>query len=286
MLKYRSLTYLVLAVFALTICAGFGTTQAYAAITLSDVSGHWAQSQIESLVEQNVVSGYPDNTFKPDNPVTRVEFMVMANRAFSFTNTANIDYSDVPADAWYAPEVAKAKAAGYISGYQDGSMKPNNQISRQEAAAMIARALQLDTTGDIPLNFTDAASIPTWSKNAIAAVAKAGCISGYPDGTFKATNSITRAEAVIMLSRSMAVIAPTTTYDKAGTYGPETGKATVEGNVTISAPGVVLQNTEITGNLLIAESVGEGDVTLKNVTVKGTTTVKGGGENSIKVENC
>ena len=286
MLKFKKLTFLVLAVFALTLCFGFGTTPANADVTLSDISGHWAQNQIVSLVGKNVISGYPDNTFKPDNPVTRAEFMVMTNRAFSFTNTADINYTDVKSSDWFAPEVAKAQAAGYISGFPDGSMKPNNQISRQEAASMLARALQLDTTVANPLNFTDADSIPAWSKNAIAAMVKANCISGYPDGSFKPANSISRAEAAVMIGRAMEAKITIAVYDTAGTYGPATGKAVLDGNVTISASGVILQNTEINGNLLIAESVGNGDVTLKNVTVKGTTTVKGGGKNSIIVEDC
>jgi hypothetical protein len=286
LLKFKKLTFLVLAVFALTLCFGFGTTPANADVTLSDISGHWAQNQIVSLVGKNVISGYPDNTFKPDNPVTRAEFMVMTNRAFSFTNTADINYTDVKSSDWFAPEVAKAQAAGYISGFPDGSMKPNNQISRQEAASMLARALQLDTTVANPLNFTDADSIPAWSKNAIAAMVKANCISGYPDGSFKPANSISRAEAAVMIGRAMEAKITIAVYDTAGTYGPATGKAVLDGNVTISASGVILQNTEINGNLLIAESVGNGDVTLKNVTVKGTTTVKGGGKNSIIVEDC
>ena len=75
----------------------------------------------------------------------------------------------------------------------------------------------------------------------------------------------------------------TTTYDKAGTYGPETGVETIDNDVVINTPDVVLQNLHIKGNLTIGEGVGEGDVTLNNITVDGETYIRGGGKNSIHI---
>lgn len=74
-------------------------------------------------------------------------------------------------------------------------------------------------------------------------------------------------------------------YDKAGTYGPEQGTETIHGNVILSTRDVVLQNTIIEGDLLLAESIGDGNVTLNNVTVKGATTVRGGGPHSVVMYN-
>ncbi|MDO9493424.1 hypothetical protein [Acetobacterium sp.] len=75
----------------------------------------------------------------------------------------------------------------------------------------------------------------------------------------------------------------TITYDKAGTYGPKTGVETTENDVVINTPDVVLQNLHIKGNLTIGEGVGEGDVTLNNITVDGETYIRGGGKNSIHI---
>lgn len=290
MRKHRSLSCLVLVMFMFTIVAGFGASQATAASNLTDINGHWAQSQIENLITKGVISGYPDNTFKPGNTITRAEFMVMVNRTFSFTNTTTINFKDVQPTDWFAAEIGKAQAAGYISGYPDGTMKPNNQISRQEAAIMIAKAAKLDISVGADLNFKDAASIADWSRAYIAAMVKANYLNGYPDGTFQPDKSIQRAEAAVILNAVIKTAPPepvkTNTFDKAGTYGPATGTDTITDNVTISADGVILQNTTIKGNLLISEAVGQGNVTLKNVTVTGTTTIKGGGENSIAIENC
>lgn len=258
----------------------------------TDIQGHWAESQINKWVEQGLARGYTDGTFKPNNSITRAEFITLVNRALGYTETAEINFRDVSPTDWYAGEIAKAKAAGYVSGYQDGTFKPNSQITRQEVASMLARILNLGADNpNIVNSFKDAQAIPQWSKGSIAAVVEKGYMGGYPDQTFKATRSITRAEAIVTLDRAVhpseGQPAPTeVNYDQAGTYGPASGTETIEGDVTVSAAGVTLQNLVITGDLLLAESIGDGDVTLKNITVKGETIIKGGGKNSVELVDC
>jgi hypothetical protein len=99
----------------------------------SDIQGHWAQSQIQTLVSKGVLSGYPDGTFKPDNAVTRAEFATMTNKAFGFATAGSANFSDVKAGDWFASEVGKAQSAGYIAGYPDGTFKPGNQVTREES---------------------------------------------------------------------------------------------------------------------------------------------------------
>lgn len=291
MRKSKALSWFLAVAFTLTCIIGFVPSEAAAAPGLTDISSHWAKSQIENLVNQGVITGYPDNTFKPDNTITRAEFMTMTNRAFSLSDTAPISYSDVKADDWFAQQIAIAKAAGYITGYPDGTMKPNNQITRQEVAVIISRVLDLDTAAgtEILNKFSDAADIPEWSSGAIAAMVKDGHLTGYPDGTFKAADLTTRAMTAVILFRATGRVTPPaeqTLFDKAGTYGPESGAQTITADVIISADGVILQNTTINGNLLVDQTVGEGSVTLKNVNVTGTTTIKGGGVNSVTFDHC
>ena len=92
-------------------------------------------------------------------------------------------------------------------------------------------------------------------------------MSGYPDVTFKPGDSIKRAEALVALDNLPATVV----YDKAGTYGPEEGEETIDGDVIINEDGVVFQNIVITGDLTIGVGVGDGTVTLNEVTVKGDT---------------
>lgn len=250
------------------------------AATPSDIDNHWAKAQIADWVEKGLIKGYPDGTFKPDNKVTRAEFMALVNRAFGYDEKVAINYKDVPNGAWFYETIAKAKAVGYIGGYEDGTIRPNNPITRAEAAAIIMRIKGLTAEPDETARFVDRAAIPAWSQGAVGAVVKAGIMGGYPDSNFKAQNFITRAEAVVALGRALS-LAETVIYDQAGVYGPVEGTATVKGSVIIKAEGVTLQNTVVEGDLTIDKAVGEGDVTLKNVTVKGTTYINGGGANSV-----
>ena len=140
--------------------ASFAVSQAQAAAPAPDIDGHWAELQIEYMMSKDIVGGYPDGTFKPGNTITRAEFMKIVNHAGGFTAAGAKTFTDVSAADWYAPEVAKAAAAGYISGYPDGSMRPNANSSRQEAAMMIAKVSQLDGSAAADLSkFSDAAEI-------------------------------------------------------------------------------------------------------------------------------
>lgn len=220
----------------------------------------------------------------PGQPMTRAEFMRLINLSFGFTESAFISFADVKPGDWFASDVAIAAKAGYISGYEDGTMQPNAPINRQEAAAIGARLLKLPLPEAPDLSrFADAGDIPDWSKPSIAAVVAAGYMIGYPDRTFKPGAAITRAEAVVMLDS--AVSAQPTVFDAAGTYGPEDGSRTIVGDASIQATGVTLRNTVVTGKLVVAESVGEGDVILRNVAIQGELIVRGGGENSVVLEN-
>ncbi|MFZ5648477.1 MAG: S-layer homology domain-containing protein, partial [Bacillota bacterium] len=253
----------------------------------TDIAGHWAVGQIGDWINKGLASGYPDGTFRPDNTISRAEFVTMANSAFGFNQTGQVNFTDVDSTKWFAGEVSKARAAGYISGYEDGTFRPENQISRQEAASMLAgilKSVTSENTGALSA-FKDAGSIPQWSRGSVAAVVARGFMSGYPDQTYRPDKPITRAEALSTLDRALQK-ARDVTYGKAGTYGPATGVKTIDGNATVSAAGVSLQNLVITGDLLLAQSIGEGDVRLKNVTVKGNTIIKGGGSHSVVLEDC
>ncbi|QSZ27623.1 S-layer homology domain-containing protein [Aceticella autotrophica] len=257
----------------------------------TDIKGHWAEKEINDWISKGLIAGYEDNTFRPDNPVTRAEFVTFTNRSNNLTKTADINFKDVKSTDWFYNEIQKAKAANIVSGYDDNTFRPNNSITREEAAAILTRLLKLQpVTQDALKGFKDASQVSDWAKDAVNTAVYYGLIKGYPDNTVGPDNPITRAETVVILNRALNLEqtpAPTSTiYDKAGTYGPQTGMNTINGDVTISAADVTLQNTTIKGNLLISKAVGDGNVTLKNVIIEGTTTINGGGEHSIVLEDC
>ena len=255
----------------------------------TDIDGHWAKSQIQKWTEKGLVKGYADGSFKPNAPVTRAEFVSFINRLLDYTEQAEIQYSDVKADAWYAGEIAAAVKKGYIKGYEDGTIRPNQQITRQESATMIARlaSLQLGESDaqKVLSQFKDQKDIAQWSKGAVGAVVSKELMNGYPDQTYRPGKAITRAEAVVTLDNMVSKLKVSVTYGQAGTFGSLDKTTTIDGNVYITSPNVTLQNYVINGDLIIHENVGNGDVNLEKVTVKGTTIVRGGGSNSVHVKD-
>lgn len=121
-------------------------------------------------------------------------------------------------------------------------------VTRAQAAAFIAKAKGLTQDTAQANKFADSAAIADWAKGAVGAVVKAGYMGGYQDGTFRADNALTRAEAVSMLDRVLK--------DQSD-------------DLVITEPGTVVKDKTVAGDVIIAASVGSGDVTLDNVTIHG-----------------
>lgn len=242
----------------------------------SDIAGHWAESVITQWQSKGLIQGYEDGTFKPGNTITRAEFVTLMNNAKGFWSEGSINFSDVKNGSWFYSAVARAVAAGYVKGYSDGSFKPGNTITRAEAAVMIANAARLSANEAGAYRFTDVGSIPAWARGSVGAVVAAGYMTGYPDGSFYANASISRAEAVSSLNRMLGG----TAYQPTQPTTPTTSD-----DVVIEDKGTTLKNQTVDGNVTIAKSVGNGDVTLRNVTIKGDLIVKGGGSNTVTLED-
>lgn len=251
--------------------------------SIDDVKGHWAEQQIRKWTDRGYINKYDDGSFRPDSPISRAEFMAIVNRSFSFTDKADIEYKDLKASVWYYEDVLKAVKAGYIVGNTDGTIRPEQNISNLEAAVIISRLLNLKSSNalDEAPRFKDDANIPQWGKSAVEAVSERGYMTGYSDGTFRPTQYITRAEVVAALDKCYLEHVKKT-YDKQGTYSD----GLVDGSVVIGAKDVTLQDMTINGNLILSEGIGDGNAYLKNIRVSGTTYIKGGGQNSINMENC
>lgn len=240
--------------------------------TASDLSGHWAENVITEWMDYGIINGYEDGTIRPNNKITRAEMTAMLDRVMDYQTKADNTFSDL-GDSWYTDVILKANAAGVISGYPDGTVKPDATITRQEAVAMFSRVLSLDTKNAPEATFTDNADVADWAKDAVNAMAAADYIHGS-DGQFRPNDGITRAEVVTILNNIFDKL-----YQKAGEY---TGD--VDGSAVINTDQVTLKDMTISGDLIIAEGVGDGHVVLDNVTVDGKLIVRGGGENSVIIK--
>ncbi|SET37782.1 S-layer homology domain-containing protein [Natronincola peptidivorans] len=174
----------------------------------TDIENHWGQKHIEEWLNKGLISGYPDGSFRPDYTITRAEFFTLVNKAFHLNDTLEIRFNDVNETDWFYSQIGKALKAGYISGYPDNTIQPNNSISRQEAAIVLTKLLKLDTSlEDDSINiFQDSSKIARWSKGPVSAVIRYGLMKGYPDGSFHPERPITRAEAVIVLNKSLQLL--------------------------------------------------------------------------------
>ncbi|HHW42878.1 MAG TPA: CehA/McbA family metallohydrolase [Desulfotomaculum sp.] len=178
--------------------------------TFADIQGHWAQKDIELMAEKDVVHGVAPGKFAPDARVTRAEFAAMLVNALGVTESSDIPFKDVPDNTWYYQSVAKAYAAGLVKGVSSTAFAPQAQITRQEMAAMMVRALAklgrpaevgAGEAAQILARFNDRQEIASWAANALTAAVKAGVVSGRGDNLAAPTANATRAEAVVMLKR-------------------------------------------------------------------------------------
>ncbi|MDI3297536.1 MAG: S-layer homology domain-containing protein [Bacillota bacterium] len=175
--------------------------QAVANFRFSDVSpSYWAYADIQTLVKAGVVNGFPDGTFRPEQPVTRAEFVRMLVLAIGLKpgETGSTPFGDVPAGEWYAPDVSAAVQAGIVKGLTPTTFGPDQTITREQMAVLLARALKL--TGSVNLTFTDKAEIDAWAQAAVQAAVAAGYLNGFPDGSFRSLGTTNRAQAAKVLA--------------------------------------------------------------------------------------
>ncbi len=153
----------------------------------------------QTYARVSYIKGYPDGTFKPSNNVTRAEaaqmFATLLNGGTIFGTSSVTKFTDAN-NKWYSPAVNYIAGKGLLSGYSDGTFKPDADITRAEFAQMISGYLKAGYAGSA--NFKDVKG--HWASDAIDKVFGNKAVEGYPDGTFKPNKTLTRAEAVTVLN--------------------------------------------------------------------------------------
>lgn len=182
--------------------------------TFEDIASHWSKADVEMLANKLVVEGVSDTQFQPDRNITRAEFAALVVRSLGLNSvTGNTYFTDINASSWYAGAVATASQAGIINGYEDNTFRPDAQITREELAAMVIRALSYagvasdvseSSQAQLLAKFKDASKI-VWAKKEIAAAVNAGIINGLTDDTIGATEKATRSQAATMLKRYLGL---------------------------------------------------------------------------------
>ena len=157
------------------------------------------KNAVEEVKAISYIKGYPDGTFKPQANVTRAEaaqmFATLLNGGTNFGTSQATKFSDA-SDDWYSKAVNYVVGKGLISGYPNGTFKPNDSITRAEFAQMISGYIKNEKAGSS--DFQDVKD--HWAKDAIDKLYGNKNVNGYPDGSFKPNAKITRAEAVTILN--------------------------------------------------------------------------------------
>jgi S-layer homology domain len=178
------------------------------AASFTDIGGHWAKTFIERLADANVIAGFPDGTFKPEQPVTRAQFAAIVRQAYNQDAVRQYrGFSDVPTNFWATPAITKAVETGFVSGYPGGLFKPNQEIPKVQVLVSLASGLRLSPKGsaDKVLGvYQDAAEIPGYATDGVAAVTEKSIVINYPNVKFLNPNeTATRADVAAYIYQSL-----------------------------------------------------------------------------------
>ena len=196
-----------------TLAKAGGATPPVPATLYFDVpASHWAYEAIDSLSSQGCISGYPGGVFRPENEITRAEFISIICKAMKLPaySPAAQDFNDISTGDWFYGSVERAVYADLIKGY-GSSFAPGKAITREELACIMVSAMGKQDEAKANMNektsFIDGADISAWARGSVAVAVKYGLIKGYqnPEGSygFKPQGEATRAEACAIIRNFM-----------------------------------------------------------------------------------
>lgn len=170
--------------------------------SFNDIRGHWAEQAIQKLAEKNIINGYKDNTFKPNNKITKAEFITLLIKAFDLQGEQNNPFKDTKTH-WAKEMISIAYSNKIINKNASNTFSPDKYITREEMAVMLNNLLKLNNPKNI--NFKDKKDISSWSMEAISSLNANNIMSGYQNNTFRPKGYSSRAEAVNVIVNSMQV---------------------------------------------------------------------------------
>lgn len=161
--------------------------------TFVDVDeNHRAWADILKMIEAGVLDGYEDGTFKPDAPIKRSQFIKIINKSLGYVEKAeSISFTDVKPEDWYYDDLLIAVKAGYISGFNDGTFKPDEYITREQVCKILSMVLELF---DLPYDKEPVDTISDWAKPYVYKILASRVMSLDESGRFRALENATRAE--------------------------------------------------------------------------------------------
>ncbi|MEM7062274.1 MAG: S-layer homology domain-containing protein [Cyanobacteria bacterium P01_B01_bin.77] len=174
----------------------------------SDVSSnYWASQFITSLAERNIIAGFPDGTFRPNEPVTRAQYAAIVRQAFSQTTIrSSTTFVDVPTNFWATSAIDTAYRMGFLSGYPDNTFQPNQNIPRAQVLVSLANGLnyRASTVASADV-YSDSQAIPSYATASIAAATEQQLVVNYPNvQVLRPNQTATRADVAAFIYQALA----------------------------------------------------------------------------------
>jgi S-layer homology domain len=199
--------------------------------TFSDVSGnYWANSFIAELARRDIIAGFPDSTFRPDQPVTRAQFAAIVRKAFAKSPARSaINFTDVPAKYWASSAIQEAYKTGFLSGYPGNRFQPEQNIPREQVLVSLASGLNYTSNNADNLSqyYSDDSSISSYARNPIAAATEKAIVVNYPNVKFlNPTRTATRAEVAAFIYQALVESGQVSAINSAYVVGQQTQPTT------------------------------------------------------------
>jgi hypothetical protein len=179
------------------------------AIAFEDVpDNYWAKPYIDALSSRELISGFEDGTFKPDQPVTRAQIANIVSRTFDLSaEKESIAFSDVQATYWAKDAIDEVVKGGFMTGFPKNIFQPNSPVTRAQALATLATGLELETPNNVQTvlsRYADASAIPAWAKDKTAAATAGSLVVNYPNlNELSPGQPTTRAELSALIYQAL-----------------------------------------------------------------------------------
>ena len=174
--------------------------------TFADVQGYWAQPYIAALAAKEIIAGFPDGTFKPNEPVTRAQFAAIISKAFSPTaKRETVNFTDVSRNFWAYQPIQTAYQGGFVAGYPGGAFQPQQPIPRVQVLVSLANGLNLSSNNPRAISvYTDASQIPSYATDPVAAATQRQLVVNYPTpNKLEPNREATRAEVAAFVYQAL-----------------------------------------------------------------------------------
>ena len=179
-------------------------------VAFSDVpENYWAKPYIDELSSRNLIAGFDNGTFRPDQPVTRAEIARIVSSTFDLTSDkAILEFSDVESDYWARESIGEVVKGGFMTGFPNDTFTPNAPVTRTQAYTTLVTGLGIEAPTNVQAaidRYSDATAIPKWANEKIAAATSASLVVNHPNiDQLNPNEPTTRAELAAMLYQALA----------------------------------------------------------------------------------